>query len=125
MKGWASGCCVPPRTVSFAGYTSPFDGNLGGSVGANAKCRVAFPGSWLCTASDFSKANTGAAVGGAVGAWVDHNRLTSGERSTASCAGWIDGTTNYIGLQLLPTGLTASGTTAQYCNIARPLACCR
>jgi hypothetical protein len=111
--------------IFFAGYTTPFAGNLGGSVGANAKCAADFPGSSLCTASDFSRANPTTPVGGSVGAWVDNNRLSSGERSTASCAGWTDGTTNYVGLQLLPTGITTTGTTAQYCNIARPLACCR
>ena len=119
------------NTIAFAGYTpTAFTGNLGGFVGANAKCEAAFAGSSLCTVTDYQLANPTVSIGG-VGAWIDYNRFTNGERNSSACAGptsgqaWIDSSATSAGAVVLPTGFYASGGPAQLCNVARPLTCCR
>jgi Collagen triple helix repeat (20 copies) len=123
-------CCILPRAASFVGYTTAtYPGNLGGFVGANAKCSAEFPGSWLCTISDFQKANPTVAVGG-VGAWIDYNRYSSGERNQSACAdvnsqAWTVSTSTTAGAVVQPSGFYLSGGAGQLCNAARPLTCCR
>ena len=117
-------CCFAPRTVAFVGYTTAsYTGNLGGFVGANAKCATEFPGSWLCTIVDYQKANP---ITATAGAWIDFNRYANGERNIGACAAasqsWGDATASPAGVVVQPSG---SYGTAGLCNVARPLTCCR
>ena len=114
---------APGSRPQFAGYTSAtYNGNLGGAVGANAKCQSQFAGAFLCTAADYDLANPTAAPGSA-GAWIDEPREDDGMRNQTSCsgsAGWISSSSSNSGYALDANG----AATGYVCNTAHPLACC-
>jgi hypothetical protein len=121
-------CCITPKEAVFVGYTTAtWNGNLGGFIGANAKCAAQYPSSWLCTVRNFNLADPGV-VPGAQGAWLDYDRYSSGERNNSACT---SGTTGEAWSNAASSGASAAvaGATGFYtslpCNIARPLACCR
>jgi hypothetical protein len=124
-------CCRSAARVVFRGFTTAtYTGNLGGYVGANQKCSQEFPGSGLCTLSDFDTSNT--SLGPATGsAWVDNDRLASGQRSAASCyttnsgGAWTyDGPATYSSGQS-GSFLTGNGAhSSSLCNLTRQLSCC-
>jgi len=126
-------CCRSPHAAWFRGFTATlFTGNLGGPLGANAKCAAEYPRSHLCTDREFEWA--GAAVSpGATGFWADDAEYSSSsapnyyprDRSGSySCNNWRseDGPANYAqfsdaqGLRTSP----AYGV----CHVARQLSCC-
>ena len=75
-------CCRSAHSNSFRGFTvATFNGNLGGIVGANARCSAEFPNTWLCTQSEYFKAESYLSPGTA-GAWIDYERYSSGTRSS-------------------------------------------
>jgi hypothetical protein len=120
------GLAFPNETPSFAGFTAAtYTGNLGGHVGANAKCNAEFAGSVYCTLSDFDRSNHTAAPS-AVGAWIDSDRSSTGQRAQNSCstggASWSLGTSGDTGTNLNTLGTFTSQTS---CNQVKPLACCR
>jgi hypothetical protein len=124
-------CCRSAGRVVFRGFTvATYTGNLGGYVGANAKCHAEFPGSALCTRSDYDTSNTKSAPA-AAGAWVDENRLASGQRAANSCfTSNSGGAWTYGGPATFTSGqsgavISALGTqTATLCNVVKQLACC-
>lgn len=120
-------CCRGGRPSAFRGFTAAtYTGNLGGLPGAAAKCRLDFPGSWLCTMPEYDAANTQVVPPTSAGAWIDFSRGANGVRSTSPCTNasspWTNAATPYqtYGPTLTATGF--SGTTT--CATARHLACC-
>lgn len=118
-------CCHVPTPVVFRGYTAAtYSGNLGGHVGANAKCALEFPGSSFCTVADFDRANP-MSLPPASGAWIDSNRSSTGARTQNSCSSggtsWVNGTID------TGTNLNAQGvfTSQLACAQVKPLACCQ
>lgn len=121
-------CCYLNTNVLFRGFTNAgYTGELGGFTGANAKCRLDFPGSYFCTAADYSRAEPTVSTGG-MAVWVDTNRDTdASRRSTASCystthkASWSENADGPMGLTLNPAGY---GLLPALCTGSRKLACC-
>ncbi|MCA2980852.1 MAG: collagen-like protein [Myxococcaceae bacterium] len=125
-------CCRNAGRVVFRGFTvATYTGDLGGYVGANARCHAEFPGSALCTRSDYDTSNTktGPAM---AGAWVDEDRLATGQRAAYSCtaSASYSGAWTYGGPSNFNTGssgavISALGTqTTTPCNVVKQLACC-
>jgi hypothetical protein len=123
-------CCRASSRVVFRGFTvATYTGNLGGYPGANGKCSAEYPGSFLCTRSDYDQANTPVGPPGS-GAWIDYSRNTDGTRSASSCylggagvwtySGPAVGSSGQSGSMMLPTG----DYTSAICNLVKPLACC-
>ncbi len=119
-------CCNRRRPVSFRGFTSQsFTGDLGGYPGANAKCSVDYPGSFICSSGDYARAETSAAPGGA-GAWIDGERDDYGRRYNSYCysnsTAWTysGSSTSYYGGVLNTLGRVTTTT----CDTTRPIACC-
>jgi hypothetical protein len=111
--------------MQFVGFTTmTYNGNLGGIVGANAKCSAEFPGSALCTISDYYRGEPDQGAPG-MGAWVDFERTSTGQRSTSACesstssAPWTG--TLYTGETITATGFT----TGLACSSVLSLACCK
>ncbi len=123
------GALVLPGKVSFAGFSAPSTGNLGGRVGAHALCGTAFPGAHFCTLREFVDATTGAPVP-AGGAWLDSVDSADLRTATgASCSGWTSNVANNSSSAdiALPTGVVGSSYvtyTDSGCETARPAACC-
>jgi hypothetical protein len=120
-------CCRVPRTVTFRGFTTAlFNGNLGGSIGANAKCRAEFPGSVFCTRSDYAKSEPNTYPPSS-GVWVDHSRdPNNGVRNGDECnqspnGGWTNGGTSDTGTSIQSNGLQSNDV----CSAQKPLACCQ
>lgn len=112
-------------SMVFAGFTvAAYSGDLGGFPGANAKCRVDFPSSFLCSYGDYNRAEPG--VGAPVsGAWVDGERDSFGRRATSPCNNGV-GAWTYTGTVDTAEILTSTGSaTNSLCSAARPLACCQ
>jgi hypothetical protein len=124
-------CCFATPRPTFRGFTpTAFTGNLGGRVGAHAKCAAAFSGSHFCHLDEYVSSNSGAAVA-ATGAWVDpYDKDYPGHRYTSpTCAGWSSDVMNNgsTGGIIQPTGFYGDSyvVSGNYgCQIARPLACC-
>jgi hypothetical protein len=119
------GLAFPNDTPSFAGFTSlTSNGNLGGHIGANAKCNAEFPGAVLCTLSDFDRSNPLSAPP-ASGAWIDSDRSSSGNRAQNSCSS--GGVSWNNGVNDTGTNLNAAGvfTSQVACSQVKPIACCR
>jgi hypothetical protein len=117
---------------SFAGFTvSSYPGNLGGPVGAHAKCNLEFSGAHLCTIREYlwSGSSTGIPDGGA---WVDNANTPSQyvpsvsprDRSGSyTCDNWRSSASGDYSSTIDPSGLltfTSSG-----CTTPRSLSCCR
>ncbi|MDP2275741.1 MAG: hypothetical protein Q8K32_33640 [Archangium sp.] len=126
-------CCRSPHAAWFRGFTAQtYDGNLGGPLGANAKCSLEYPRSHLCTDREFAWAGTGVSPG-AAGFWADDAQYSSQsspnyyprDRSGSySCNSWrsADGPGNYAQFTD-PQGMRASPA-YNLCNVRRQLACC-
>ncbi len=117
-------CCRKARSVIFRGFTmATYTGNLGGNSGSNAKCHAEYPGSFLCTYSDYARSETSSTPG--TPAWIDSERNSTGTRGNANCyisgsGGWVNSASD-TGYTLNALGGITSGT----CTAARPLACCQ
>ncbi len=117
---------------TFAGYTAgTYAGNLGGLVGANAKCHTEFAGSHLCTEREFQYAGVATPPPG-TGAWADDTLFPSGSSAGVSprdhdylgqhCSNWTYGLAGGTARFISTTG---SVTTAADCAVAHSIACCR
>jgi hypothetical protein len=123
-------CCRSSIAVFRGTTSSSFDGNLGGVVGANAKCNAQFAGSHFCNGREYQWAGSPTAVP-AGGAWVDEPAYSVGlnnfprDRSTSTffycCTNWSVNSASY-GNFVDATGITSSSPTA--CATPRPLFCC-
>lgn len=117
-----------PHAYSFAGFTSAaYTGDLGGPVGAHAKCNAEFPGAYLCTMREYSWTATPTGVP-AGGAFVDdyassdgYNHYPRDRGGSNTCSNWTT-SNGYVSI-LNTQGLYEYQ--ALTCNVARPLACCR
>jgi hypothetical protein len=127
--------CCRANTRWFRGYTTAkYDGNLGGVLGAHAKCNAEFARSHLCTYRELMWSGTGLAPA-ATGAWIDNDAVTSSgqpntrprDRSNSACNSWTSNTNpaaNYSQYSyLLPTGFWSSSA-FDVCPVPRQLACC-
>ncbi len=126
-------CCRSPHGGWFRGFTAQlYDGNLGGPVGANAKCASEFPGAHLCTTREYQWAGSGAAPG-ASGAWIDYayfssqgspNQFPRDRDGSYSCNAWRsnNGPAEYA-RYLDPQGYYVPPA-YNFCNVPRQLACC-
>ncbi|MGV3625563.1 MAG: hypothetical protein ACO1OB_32430, partial [Archangium sp.] len=121
-------CCRGARG-NFRGFTTAtFTGDLGGIPGANAKCRVDFPNSWLCTVAEYDLSNTATVPPSSANAWIDYNRSATGNgtRSTSACtqnvSPWTNAATPYSASGAV---IGATGYIGQYsCAQSKHLACC-
>ncbi|MFZ5442906.1 MAG: hypothetical protein ACOZQL_23070 [Myxococcota bacterium] len=113
-----------PDAVQFVGFTvATYTGNLGGIVGANQKCRAEFPGSFLCTSSDYYRGEPDVGAPGQ-GAWIDYERSAAGSRDSSACnatGAWTNGTSSDWAYAVTSTG----GLASPNCNNLRALSCCR
>jgi hypothetical protein len=127
--------CCRSNTRWFRGYTSAkYDGNLGGILGAHAKCNAEFTRSHLCTYRELMWSGSGLAPA-ATGAWLDNDAYSSSsnpnlwprDRSSSACTNWTSNSnpsTNYSAYSyLLPTGYW-SPSAYDVCQVPRQLACC-
>ena len=119
---------VSSANIELVGFTTAtYTGDLGGLPGAAAKCRVDFPGSFLCSVADYDRANTTAAPPTAAGAWLDYNRTANGTRSINACANgstpWNYAANPYSAYGPYVTGVGYAGTTL--CSQSKHLTCCR
>lgn len=118
------GAVVLPASATrpqLAGYTSfTTDGALGGRTQMNGRCAAQFPGSHLCTITEFRFARSSVPLG-AQGAWVDHGSSSDPREPYDSgyCTNWT-ARGSATGLVALPTGYTSSLP----CSTVLPLACC-
>ena len=120
-------CCRSNLAV-FRGFTTAaYDGNLGGPVGAHAKCNAQFPGAHLCTYREYQWTGSPTAVP-AGGAWVDdywygsgYNTFPRDRDSSYTCSNWTVNSASY-GNFVDVTGLY--NYTATACATPRPLSCC-
>lgn len=113
-------CCTIPLKRTFRGITAfTSNGNLGGVMGANSRCRAEFPGSFFCTLTDFKAAEVRTPPGG--GPWVDGPRDENDRRAGTGCSTWTSASGSTTAGYLEPTG----GYAASYCSVARPIACCQ
>jgi hypothetical protein len=120
---------------AFAGYTAAvYDGNLGGPIGANAKCAAEFVGSHLCTDREFMWAGVSSAPASPdAGFWMDDSRFSSQsapnffprDRDYSGCQEWVSnvGAGNFWHFWQ-QTGISMVDG-YNVCNVPRQLACCR
>lgn len=119
-------CCRIPRSVTFRGFTTAlYTGNLGGHIGANAKCRAEFPGSVFCTRADYASSELNVFPPSS-GAWVDYFRDGSGFRNGGECyqapnGGWTHEGSGDTGTFIQANGLESNST----CSAQKPIACCQ
>ncbi len=94
-----------PHAPRYMGLTAAsYTGNLGGPLGANAKCNAAYAGSHMCNQRELLKAGV-TSLGGAA-AWVtcDLYHFGGGTPTYAICdalsgSAWNDGNVNYTCMQ--------------------------
>jgi len=109
-----------PRFVGFT--TATYNANLGGNMGANAKCQAQFPGAQFCSITDYRAAEVDSTttVPPGTGAWVDASRTVAGYRDSASyCSSWTSNTVNSSGYMV-----TLTGTGNDQCSTLHSIACC-
>lgn len=83
--------------VKYMGKTTAtFTGNLGGALGANAKCQVDFPGSHFCNYSEFLQTGEAGAIGSL---WLSGIGFAIGGSSyaTEGCRGWSSTSSAFYG----------------------------
>ncbi|MFT3843036.1 MAG: hypothetical protein QM723_38965 [Myxococcaceae bacterium] len=127
----AIACCRGP-TNWFRGFTAlTYTGNLGGLLGANAKCAAEFSGAHLCTYREYQFTGSGTTVPGGQ-AWIDPSSYPSSSSPTplprdryysgSDCSGWQQGITGYYAGFIDGTGAYQSYSNT--CATPRPLTCC-
>lgn len=132
-------CCAGPRPTRVRGVTAAlYTGNLGGRVGANAKCLMEFGGSaHFCHAAEYLRAASALQLP-ASGAWIDWSAspvdgaaITAGliraSRSSTninSCSSWTSSSTSPSHLTVSRTGELLSGAAGIDCSQQRPIVCC-
>lgn len=112
---------------TFAGQTTAtYDGNLGGLVGANAKCQAEFSGSHFCSATEYVR--TGTSTAPTSDSWImaDSTEVFKGVNHTNSsgrygCSGWLSNTSSFLGGTISSSG----GYSIESCNNVRTLLCCK
>jgi hypothetical protein len=125
-------CCNGAPKVKFAGFTAAVvDAARGGRFAMHAACSAEFPGSHLCHAAEFLRADSSVAVP-AGGAWADPSVATTGSATWSSspvfgraagsytCGDWSVNAGNTATIVNAAGGLSTTST----CNVARSLACC-
>jgi hypothetical protein len=138
-KSLSLACCSSHFAETFRGFTTGHTtGAAGGRAAQHARCATQFPGSHLCHAVEYNRANPTAVVPSG-GAWVDPSSLANygfidngaalpracrftGEHNTPyedSCKSWVLGAATGYGPAVLP-----QGTTWVTCDTSLPLACC-
>jgi hypothetical protein len=128
----ALGCCRSPQSGWFRGFTpTAYDGNLGGPIGANAKCSAAFPRSHLCTEREYQWAGAGVTPPGTSGFWLDnswysssYNLFVRDRQTTYTCDNWRSNANPGSSMYFYDSQGVSSAITNTNCAVARALACC-
>lgn len=121
-------------SVTFAGYTGLYNGNLGGVKGANQKCATDYPGSRVCLFDDILKLGANYPYTYDVW-WIDGvtgwdstsgagSKLGGGTTGTGgggTCGSWTQSGVSY-GLIFTTSG-TSSGSST--CAGTARIACCK
>jgi hypothetical protein len=135
-KGYVDALGTGPQ---FLGVTpSSYDGNLGGYVGANAKCQLTYPGSHICSGNELVRSGNSVAI---PTAWVNPDQVGEYERvgfifnlasvggtlisvnaGSITCNSWQIPTSQNLhrGPITAPKGFSAAT-----CNTLLPIACCK
>jgi hypothetical protein len=131
-------CCAGPRPTRVRGPTTmTYTGNLGGRVGANAKCLLEFGGSaHFCHAAEYLRAASSLQlpVGGA---WIDWSaspvdgtaiaagliRASRSATNTGCCLAWTSAAVT-SNLTVTRTGEILSTGSGTDCTQSRPILCC-
>ena len=111
------------------GYTTFVStGAIGSRTVANSLCHAEYPGTHLCTQTEFRVSRSIQAIPGGIGAWLDYaNASTSNDPDpSVPCNGFTAGTGGtYTSAIALPTGTSANNASAiPNCGNTLPLACC-
>jgi hypothetical protein len=121
-------CCNGSSAVSFAGFTTA-NAVFGGRHSMHAQCATDYPGAHMCHIAEYVRSNSTDDVP-ATGAWLDWSQNTDGSATTSGvpmagrdtgatdCNNWT--LTTSQGATVEPTG----GFQADWCNEAKPIACC-
>jgi hypothetical protein len=123
-------CCNgTPRDV-FAGVTS-VNATMSGRVQMHALCKANYPGSHLCHAAEYVRADSSASIP-ASGAWLDLSSDINGggalygasplfgRYTSGACTNWTSTASGISGYLVASDGSIASAP----CNTVRPAACC-
>lgn len=132
-------CCAGPRPTRVRGVTSMlYTGNLGGRVGANAKCLMEFGGTaHFCHAAEYQRAASSLQLPMS-GAWIDWSaspvdgaaitggliRASRSATPNGSCASWTSASTTPGTLTVSRTGEVVNNAAGVDCTQQRPIVCC-
>ncbi|MBL8920487.1 MAG: collagen-like protein [Myxococcaceae bacterium] len=132
-------CCAGVRPTRVRGVTSMlFTGNLGGRVGANARCLQEFGGTaHFCHASEYLRAASSLQLPMS-GAWIDWSaspvdgaaitagliRASRSATSGGSCTSWTSSSTGPGTLTVSRTGEVVNNAAGVDCSQQRPILCC-
>lgn len=137
--------CPSALNLSFAGYTNPHTGNLGGAKGANEKCDIKYDGSHWCSVDELMR--LGDKYSWTYDVWV-RDAIRGGSLSVnndsppamitvyggagatytaalpllSTCAGWSNAGDAYFGPIL---NAEQGRLDVASCSVHRRLACCR
>jgi hypothetical protein len=120
-------CCIVTPPVRLRGFTTlTSNGNLGGRAAATSRCAAEFPGSHLCTRTEFH-ATRSVVPPPSPGAFLDYamNDASYDEATFGSCNAFTSATTSWNGVIALPSGQSvANASSTPNCTTTMPLACC-
>jgi hypothetical protein len=132
-------CCAGLRPTRVRGVTSMlYTGNLGGRVGANAKCLTEFGGSaHFCHAAEYLRAASSLQLPMS-GAWIDWSaspvdgaaiiggliRASRSATPNGSCSSWTSASTAPGTLTASRTGEVINNAAGVDCSQQRPILCC-
>jgi hypothetical protein len=125
-------CCNGAPKSFVVGFTAAgYDGEVGGRPAAHAACALDFPGSHVCHASEYNRAESTLLIpaGGAwleasmdlLGDWSSGGVPSYGRNTGTSCNHWTHAAGSYPGTLLSESGSIGTSYT---CNVARPIVCC-
>lgn len=123
---------------SYAGKTpTSYTGDLGGILGANAKCQAAFAGSHMCSANEIAKVGSAPIAAGwsrcediasiSVGMTCDGftTGASVGSFGTADCGGWTYSTAGGSPNWYDGGAFNGSSFTFSACSTSQPIHCCK
>lgn len=116
----------PPRPLMLGYTTFTTTGALGGRMQANQRCATEYPGSHLCTRTEFHASRT-SLTPPSPGAFLDNavDTVSFDPDTFGPCASFTFATTSYNATVALPSGQSVLNTSpSPNCTTTMPLACC-